>query len=278
MTRTRMQSLVIAMALLGVALSPVYAATAAEIGSDNRQVPGAILIDAAKGIEWVRTARLVIARGDARAKRDDQEVRAEVLTAHYRERPDGGIDVWRIDADGKVRYTSASESAFGERATYDVDKQVMTISGGEQVGVTASTSRITAEKELEYDTKTRTLIARGNAVAVDGDRTVYGEVISVHLREQVEEGQSRLQQLEAEGNVRVITPEEDIRADRGTYNVESGVATLDGSVKIVKGTNELNGCRGETNLKTGVSRITACPGQSNGRVRGIILPESLKNQ
>ena len=278
MTRTRMQSLVIAMALLGVALSPVYAATAAEIGSDNRQVPGAILIDAAKGIEWVRTARLVIARGDARAKRDDQEVRAEVLTAHYRERPDGAIDVWRIDADGKVRYTSASESAFGERATYDVDKQVMTISGGEQVGVTASTSRITAEKELEYDTKTRTLIARGNAVAVDGDRTVYGEVISVHLREQVEEGQSRLQQLEAEGNVRVITPEEDIRADRGTYNVESGVATLDGSVKIVKGTNELNGCRGETNLKTGVSRITACPGQSNGRVRGIILPESLKNQ
>lgn len=278
MTRTRMQSLVIAMALLGLALSPVYAATAAEIGSDNRQVPGAILIDAAKGIEWVRTARLVIARGDARAKRDDQEVRAEVLTAHYRERPDGTIDVWRIDADGKVRYTSASESAFGERATYDVDKQVMTISGGEQVGVTASTSRITAEKELEYDTKTRTLIARGNAVAVDGDRTVYGEVISVHLREQVEEGQSRLQQLEAEGNVRVITPEEDIRADRGTYNVESGVATLDGSVKIVKGTNELNGCRGETNLKTGVSRITACPGQSNGRVRGIILPESLKNQ
>ncbi len=102
MTRTRMQSLVIAMALLGLALSPVYAATAAEIGSDNRQVPGAILIDAAKGIEWVRTARLVIARGDARAKRDDQEVRAEVLTAHYRERSDGSIDVWRIDADGKV--------------------------------------------------------------------------------------------------------------------------------------------------------------------------------
>lgn len=278
MTRTRMQSLVIAMALLGVALSPVYAATAAEIGLDNRQVPGAILIDAAKGIEWVRTARLVIARGDARAKRDDQEVRAEVLTAHYRERPDGTIDVWRIDADGKVRYTSASESAFGERATYDVDKQVMTISGGEQVGVTASTSRITAEKELEYDRKTRTLIARGNAVAVDGDKTVYGEVISVHLREQVEEGQSRLQQLKAEGNVRVITPEEDIRADRGTYNVESGVATLDGSVKIVKGTNELNGCRGETNLRTGVSRISACPGQFNGRVRGMILPESLKNQ
>jgi lipopolysaccharide export system protein LptA len=278
MTRTRMQSLVIAMALLGVALSPVYAATAAEIGSDNRQLPGTVLIDAAKGIEWVRTARLVIARGDARAKRDDQEVRAEVLTAHYRERPDGGIDVWRIDADGKVRYTSPSESAFGERATYDVDKQVMTMSGGKQLGVTASASRITAEKELEYDTKTRTLIARGNAVAVDGDRTVYGEVISVRLREQVEKGQSRLQQLEAEGNVRVITPEEDIRADRGTYNVESGVATLDGSVKIVKGTNELYGCRGETNLETGVSSITACPGQSDGRVRGIILPESLKNQ
>jgi lipopolysaccharide export system protein LptA len=280
MTRTAMQTAVITIALVGAASLPMIAARAAEAetGLSNRQVAGAILIDAAKGLEWVRPARVVIARGDARAKRDDQEVRAEVLTAHYRERPDGSIEVWRIDANGNVRFTSPSESAFGEKATYDVDKQVITVSGSEQFGVTTSTSRITAEKELEYSTRTRTLIARGDAVAVDGDKTLHGEVITAHLREQGDHGQSRLQRLEAEGNVRVITPEEDIRADRGTYNVDSGVATFDGSVKVVKGSNELNGCRGEINLTTGVSRLIACPGQSDGRVRGIILPDSLRNQ
>ena len=208
----------ITVALLGFAPSPGYTAGAAKTGLNNRQAPGAIVIDAAKGIEWVRNAQLIIARGDARARRDDQELRAEVLTAHYRERPDGSIDVWRIDADGKVRYASPSESASGEKATYDVDKQIMTMSGGKQLGVTASTSRITAEKELEYHTRTRTLVARGNAVAVDGDRTVYGEVITVKLREQAEEGRSHLRQIEADRNVRVVTSEEDIRADRGVYN------------------------------------------------------------
>jgi lipopolysaccharide export system protein LptA len=78
--------------------------------------------------------------------------------------------------------------------------------------------------------------------------------------------------------VRLVTPDEDIRADRGTYDLDSGVATLDGSVKIVKGNNELNGCSGEINLKTGVSKLIACRGEADGRVRGIILPESLKKQ
>jgi lipopolysaccharide export system protein LptA len=268
----------ITVALLGLAPQPGYTAAAAETRLNNREAPGAIVIDAAKGIEWVRNARLVIARGDARAKRDDQEVRAEVLTAHYRERPDGSIDVWRIDAEGEVRYTSPAESAFGEKATYDVDRQTMTMSGGKQLGVTASTSRITAEKELEYDLRTRTLVARGNAVAADGDRTVYGDVITVRLREQAEEAQSRLRQVEAERNVRVVTPEEEIRADEGVYNADSGVATFNGAVKVMKGDNELNGCRGQIDLRTGVSRITACPGEADGRVRGVILPESLRNK
>jgi hypothetical protein len=46
-------------------------------------------------------------------------------------------------------------------------------------------------------------------------------------------------------------------------------------VKIVKGNNELYGCHGETNLNTGVSKLIACQGEADGRVRRIILPESL---
>ncbi len=280
MIRKKARTAVTALALTGVVLLPVFAAGAVESGvaPSNRRPPGAILIEAGESIEWVRPARVIIARGDARAARDDQELQANVLTAHYREKSDRSIEVWRIDAEGKVRFVSPSQSAFGEKATYDVDKQVMTMSGGEQVGVNTSTSRITAKKELEYHTETRTLVARGGAVAVEGDRTLSAEVIIVHLRERVEDGQSPLQQLEAERNVRVVTPEEDIRADRGTYNADTGVATLDGEVKIVKGANQLNGCRGEANLRTGVSRIIACPDQPDGRVRGMILPESRRNQ
>jgi lipopolysaccharide export system protein LptA len=268
----------VATALIAAAMpADMSAAAEAERASGGGQAPGTIVIDAAQGIEWLRKTRVVIARGDARAVRDDQEVRADVLTAEYRERPDGSLEVWRIDADGNVRFTSPSESAFGEKATYNIDKQFLTISGGERVGVTTPSSRITAQEQIDYDRKARTLIARGNAVAVEGDRTLFGDIITVHLREQTD-GQSPLQRLEAERNVRLVTADEDFRADRGTYDLDSGVATLDGSVKIVKGNNELYGCHGETNLKTGVSKLIACQGEADGRVRGIILPESLEKQ
>jgi lipopolysaccharide export system protein LptA len=240
--------------------------------------PGAISIDATRSIEWQREKRILVARGDAKAKRGDTEVRAQTLTAHYRERPDGSAEVFRIEADGNVRITSPRQSAWGEHGTFDLDKDVLTLSGGKEVGAVTAANRITAQKELEYDTRTRTLVARGNAVAVDGDRTLYGDVITVLLRERPQ-GDSGLQRIEAERRVRFVTPEEDVRADRGTYDVDSGIARVDGSVRVIKGDNELNGCRGEVNLKTGVSKLMACAdGRGSGRVQGVILPESMKKQ
>ena len=266
-----------ATALVATAMqADVAAAAEAETASGGGQAPGTIVIDAAQGIEWLRKRRVVIARGDARAVQEEREVRADVLSARYRELSDGSVEVWRIDAEGHVRFTSPSESAFGEYATYDIDRQMVTISGGEQVGVTTAASRITAQ-QIDYDMKARALTARGQAVAEEEDRTLSGDVITVHLRERTD-SQSPLQRLEAEGDVHLITPDEDIRADRGTYDLDSGIATLDGSVKIVKGNNELNGCRGEINLKTGVSKLIACRGEADGRVRGIFLPESAEKQ
>ena len=275
------------------------AAAAPLAAAEPKAAPGddakAIRIDARQGIEWQRPAKLVIARGDAKAVRGDSEVQAEVLTAHYRDRPDGSAEVWLIDADGDVRLTSPGQSAYGQKGTFDLDKDTLTLSGGKQVGITTATNKITAEKELEYHARTRTLIARGNAVAVDGERTLYGEVITILLNEQpqgqdataqgaarpgsAQAGQnpSRLKHIEAQKAVRLVTPSEDIHADHGTYDVDSGIATLDGSVKIVKGRNELNGCRGEINLKTGISKLFACKSDAanGGRVSGVILPQSL---
>src|SRR5512144_2709792 len=91
----------IATALVATAMQPgVTAATQAETAPGSGQTPGRIDIDAAQGIEWLRKKRVVIARGDARAGQEQREVRADVLTARYRELPDGFAEVWRIDADG----------------------------------------------------------------------------------------------------------------------------------------------------------------------------------
>ena len=57
------------------------------------------------------------------------------------------------------------------------------------------------------------------------------------------------------------------------YNVESGIATLTGSVKLVRGKNVLTGCSAEVNLSTGISKIFSCPttpGAIRKRAQGVL--------
>jgi lipopolysaccharide export system protein LptA len=238
--------------------------------------PGAIAIEAAQGIEWRRDARTVIARGNAAAKRGDTEVRADVLTARYRERPDGSVEVSRIEAEGDVRLTSPQQGASGAKGFYDVDAGKMSLSGGQQVSVTTPSSQITAHDRIDYDLATKTLVARGDATAAEGDRRVYGDVITIRFAEDAQ-GRARAQVIEADGGMRMVTPGETITAEHGTYDIKNEMATASGSVQIVQGANRLNGCQATMNLRTGVSRLSACPNESGrSRVEGVILPNTLK--
>lgn len=260
---------------LAVTVALVAGAVPASVGAaaESPPPPGAVSIEADQGIEWQRGALLVIARGNAKAVRDDGTVQADVLTAHYREGPDGSSKVWKIDADGGVRLTMPDRSAFGDQGTYDVESGTLVLTG-KKVGLSTATNKITADKELEYDSKTRILVATGNAVVVDGDRTVYGDVVTIHLRQDAT-GKTQPARLEANGHVRVVTPKDDIRADRGTYDVDRDFATVDGAVRIVQGANQLEGCHGEMDMRAGISRLSACPGGSTGgsRVQGLIVPK-----
>jgi lipopolysaccharide export system protein LptA len=70
----------------------------------------------------------------------------------------------------------------------------------------------------------------------------------------------------------VVTAEETIFGDRSNYDAKTGMATVEGSVKILRGRDQLNGCRGEIDFNSGVSRLFACDRSptSEGRVRGRI--------
>lgn len=261
-----------------VAFSALVAAwtIASPAGAAPVRPPGAITIDAAEGIEWQRNARLVIARGNASARRGDTEVRADVLTARYREKPDGSIEVSRIDADGNVRVTSPQQRASGERGSYDISGGKLSLSGGQKVSVTTSSSEITARERIDYDLPGKTLVARGDAVVVEGDRRLSGDVITIRFTEDAK-GRLQPQRIEADGNMRMVTPDETITADHGTYDTKDELATASGSVQILQGSNRLSGCQVTMNLRTSVSRLTACPGESGAsRVQGVILPNTLK--
>jgi lipopolysaccharide export system protein LptA len=265
----------------GVYAAAFLAAVTLSFGGANAQslslggVKGDVPIEvyAEDGIEWQQDGSIFVARGNARAVRGEVEVLSDELKAHYREGAGGQSEVWRLDALGNVRIISNSETAYGSRAIYNADKKVLVIDG-EKPRLVSGKDTLSASQQLEYWELKSFAVARGDAVAVRDNKRVHADVLVAHLKPDAK-GQTRVYRVDAYDNVRIRTGRETATGDRGVYNVDSGVATLTGKVKLVRDDNELRGCRAEVNLNTGISKLFACANQSSsGRVQGSFVPKN----
>ena len=251
-------------------VSPSWAlAQTLNFGSSDSDDPIEIFAD--NGIEWQQENLLFLARGNARAVRGPVTVHADELRAYYREKSDGGTDIWRLDANGHVRIKTQGEAAYGDKAVYQVENGILVLSG-RKVRLVAGKDQITANRQLEYWEKKRMAVARGNAYAVRQGKRLKADVLASYFRPD-KNGNNKLYRVDAFDNVKIVTQNNTATADRAVYNVESGIATLTGSVKLVRGKNVLTGCSAEVNLNTGISKIFSCPttpGATRKRAQGVL--------
>lgn len=244
------------------------AAQSLNLSSGDSDVPIEIFAD--NGIEWQQEALIFLARGNARAVRDKVTVSADLLRAFYRKTKTGGSDIWRLDAEGNVKISSPGETAYGEKGVYDLDNSILVLSGG-KVSYVTEKDKITADEQIEYWEKKQMAVARGNAVVVREGKRLHANVLAAYFHKNAK-GKSSIYRVEAFDNVQIVTDKDKAVSNRAVYNVESGIATLTGSVKIIRDQNELNGCSAEVNLNTGISKLFSCPSSAQGgkRVRGLI--------
>jgi len=271
---------------------------------------GAVDVTATDGIEWRQAEQVVIARGDARAVKDGVTVTADRLLARYRQPPGqapaqggatteaplgGGGEIWRLEAEGRVRITTATDTARGDRAVYDVDQAVLVLTGRNLV-LESGPQVLTARDSVEYWSARRMAVARGNAVVVDREqnRRVTADTLVAYFLEEAGPGQAspaaarvrmsdgrevpgagRLDRVEAFGNVEIRTPTEVVRGDRGVYSAATGMARLLGDVRITRGDNQLNGREAIVDLRAGVARLVSAPGT---RVQGLVVPQGAREQ
>jgi lipopolysaccharide export system protein LptA len=257
--------------LLLAAVAPALAQEAATGTAATAQPP--IEITAEGGIEWNRNAKTYTARGAAQARRGDLSVSADTLTAHYREGAEGGSEIYRLEAAGNVRLASQSAVVTGDLAVYDVTSRTMTVTG-QSLKLETPTDVLTAKDRLEYSDRTREASAHGDVAVVREGQRLDAEHVLATLAPGAA-GDLALSKVEATGNVRIATPREFVRADRGTYDVEKQFAILTGGVKVTQDQNQLNGEYAEVDLKTGVSRLLGAPPGGSGKVKGLVLPGSV---
>ena len=295
--------------LIGLGLALLAGAAAAQ--NIDLSQGGPVEVTAVDGIEWRQQEQVVIARGQARAVRGGVTVDADRLIARYRPRggeaaaapraptegPAGGGEIWRLEAEGNVVVTSATDRAEGDRAVYDMDQSVMVMTGGNLRLVTPDNT-LTARDSIEYWAQRRMAVARGNAVVVTNDgRRVRADTLVAYFAENSAPGAqqqrpqqpraqvasapvpgqagdpnqpSSIERVEAYGNVDIRTADEVVRGDRGVYNPNTGLARLLGNVRITRGDNTLTGQEAIVNMKTGIARLVSAPG---ARVQGLVVPQ-----
>ena len=280
--------------LLGCLLAGAAHAQSLKFQPTDSDEPMEVTAD--NGLELQQDNKRAIARGNARLVQGDVSVHADELTADYRTRADGENEVYRIFASGHVTMKSTSETATGDAAIYDFDKAVLVLEG-EVVRLVNDDGSVTANQALQYWSNERVAVAEGTAVAVDKQRhRISGDKLIAFFREDGASpdrsmsgnrslsstpARGEIVYVQAFGNVRMETPKETIHSERGTYNIETGIATLDGSVKITRDKNQLGGGFAVVNVKGGTSRIFSSAAQAgmartkeNVRVKALIAPKT----
>ena len=232
---------------------------------------GAVEISADDGIEWQQESFVFIAKGNAKAVRENLEVKARELRAYYKKLKNGSTEVIRLDAISDITIVSDEYTAYGDHAIYDMDSKIITMTG-KKLKLVAKDDWLSAKDQLEFWEKKQMAVARGNAMALRGDRKIYANVLAAYFKKTKREG-SKIYRVDAFENVKIITNKDEATSDRGVYNVESGIATLTGSVKIKRGTNVLQGCSAQVNLNTGISQLNRCP-SGKKRVRGSVVTKT----
>jgi lipopolysaccharide export system protein LptA len=239
------------------------------IGNMDTGSAGApIDIEADDGIEWRRDENVYIARGNAHAARGDISVNADSLIAHYRDNGGGKTQIYLMEADGHVVLKTKDAQIVGDRALYDLS-QGSAIVTGKDIKASSKEQFVTARDSLEYWNQQGAVVARGNAVAGQAGREIHADLLTGYFRVEPN-GAKKMYQVEATGNVRLLSEGNVARARKLVYNLDTDVAMLEGDVKITRGKNQLDGQRAVYNLKTGQAKITG----GGGKVKTLLVPGS----
>ncbi|MFA6279368.1 MAG: LptA/OstA family protein [Bdellovibrionales bacterium] len=246
---------------------------------------GPIEISADESLEWYQDTQLYVARGKAKAVRDDKTIEADILTAHQRDtkvqpvpttkgkeqdKPQAlGGDIDRMTAEGNVHFYSPTQQVFGQKAVYDADSGFIKVTG-DNLKLITEKNVVTAKDSLEYDENKKTAIARGHAIGEQGANRVEADVLTAHFAPNPQ-GQLAMTDLIAKGNVIIVTKDGGIsRGDEGVYDTQKNSAVLSNHVRITRGQTQLAGDKALVDFTSGQSRLI---NSGSGRVR-VLLPSS----
>lgn len=241
-------------------------------------------ITAEEKVEWHQKEQKIVAVGDAVATKEDMSIRADRLIGYYAGRTNstkGKSAITKVEARGKVVMKSPRASAFGNTMDYDLIQDVVILRGN-PARIETETESVTAKDNITYYPQEQKAVAFGNVEAVDkeGNHLYSDKMIAFFKKSAASDKNSETQNMELEkveiyGNVKIVTEDAVVTADKGLYLPQTGKVRLFDNIVIKQDTNILRGDQAETDLNTGISKLIASG--KNQRVKGVFKEKSEKS-
>lgn len=248
---------------------PAYAQSPLNAGDEP------IEISAGQALEWHQKEQQYIARGDVIVTQGETTIKSSELVADYRKGESSNTEIWQLTATGNVTISDSETTVSGDKGIYNVEQGLATITGS-ALTLTSPDQIITATERMEYSATAGKASAIGNAKVVRGEDTLTSNTLNAYFSKN-EKGENALSKIEANGNVKIITPLETLTGDNGIFDAAQNTATVTGNVKIIRGPNTLEGSRAVVNLTSKISRIFGDE-KSGKRVKGVFFPSSNKKE
>lgn len=236
-----------------------------------------IEITADQTLEWLQNKKQYIANGNVIVEQGAMKVQADRIVADYRAKDENaqkGTDIWQLTATGNVVLSDEGRVLKGEKAVYNLDTGFMEIEG-ENLSLKTDDTQITAREKMTYDSAKNVAQAIGDAHVKRAPDDLTAKIITAYLKKD-ENGKLALKSAKAQHNVKIVTPDEILKGNKGVYDLENQKADIQGNVEIIRGPNSLKGERATLNLKTSVSKMYAAK-NSNKRVKAVFYPGSGDN-
>lgn len=262
---------------------------------NNKSVTAYTQAKAVRGNVTVTADRLVaLYRKKAGSDQPKPEENSQEKTGDITQKDSGSNEIYRLNAYGHVHIYTNTDQAWGDKAVYDIDQATLVLTG-KNMKLTTPQNLMTAKDAMEYHSQTRMSVGRGDASVTnlkDG-RRITADVLVGYSKPTDQKDpnaknkssnnndaddmsrSSKLEKVNAFGNVVVRTQTETVRGDRGVYVPDSSIARVVGNVHITRGANQLNGHAAIINMKTGIAHMTEAPGR---RVQGLVVPNESNNQ
>lgn len=105
------------------------------------------------------------------------------------------------------------------------------------VGGGGAPVEVLSDNGIEWRRDAKMYVARGNAVAIQGDDRVRGDVLLAHYRD-APGGGTEIWRMEARGGARIETPDQVVTGQTAIYEIDSGILVVRGApLRLENGTD-----------------------------------------